>query len=855
MKKLLLMKTVLLLFALVVGSGSVWADTGTLVSGLNGISSGDTYYIAALNSSKYYTVPNTTISGQTFTCSEGSISGSTLTPATGAGEFIFTAAGGENAFYIYNTNLKKYLVATGSKKFGYVDNNSDDYGYWTFSTVSSGGFSGAFSVQHSSKTQYIRAYNNSVRCYDSTSNNGIYLFKKDPSNKVTTPSINGDTPFITSTEVSITCATTGATIQYSLDNGTSWENYSAPFTLTETKTVKAKATKSEMTNSDEASATFTKVTPMTVAAAIAYIDLGENLEGQYVSGKISQIDSYASNKITYWISDDGTKTNQMEVYQGKGLNGANFTAATDLTVGDEVVVSGDLQKYGDIYEFKANSTLLSFIPKVKAPTFSPAAGAVAANTEVTISTTTDGATIYYTTDGSVPTTNSTVYSSPITIDAEKTIKAFAVKAGHPDSDIATATYTIASPCVTPTFSVAAGEVSKGTKVTISTETDGATIYYTTDGSTPTTSSTAYSSAITINSATTLKAIAAKDGMANSEVATAAYTVRDYVILPFLWAGGTNTSLANVSGVTTSGCGDYNSNVPYQVKMDGAGDYIQIKTNEQIGKISFGIKMVGGSSESKVKVQESENGSTFTDVEEFTISGSQNEILNFVTSTALKDASRYVRIIKSIHGSNIGVGPIGIAKPGEPALPLVSGTTVTLTTTVNMAGWRAFYSESQGYTLDANTKAYVATAKSGTDAVTLTTIDAVPAGTPVILKTTDENREMTLTEGTPAAYTGTNYLKVTTGGEAIDAYRLGYNSTDGVAFYPYAVASAPAGVIYLELPAGARVLEMNLEDGDVTAIETVKAEKANNEYYNLAGQRVANPTKGLYIVNGRKVVVK
>ena len=76
------------------------------------------------------------------------------------------------------------------------------------------------------------------------------------------------------------------------------------------------------------------------------------------------------------------------------------------------------------------------------PTFSPSAGEVAANTTVTISCGTAGATIYYTTDGTDPTTNSTVYSSAITIDAAKTIKAFAVKENYKNSEVATAAYTI-----------------------------------------------------------------------------------------------------------------------------------------------------------------------------------------------------------------------------------------------------------------------------------------------------------------------------------------------------------------------------------------------------------------------------
>jgi hypothetical protein len=77
------------------------------------------------------------------------------------------------------------------------------------------------------------------------------------------------------------------------------------------------------------------------------------------------------------------------------------------------------------------------------------------------------------------------------------------------------------------------------------------------------------------------------------------------------------------------------------------------------------------------------------------------------------------------------------------------------------------------------------------------------------------------------------------------------------FYQIGSGTVATNKAYLHLdsaPSGARALDIVIDD-DVTAIETVKAEKANNEYYNLAGQRVAQPTKGLYIVNGRKVVVK
>ena len=80
---------------------------------------------------------------------------------------------------------------------------------------------------------------------------------------------------------------------------------------------------------------------------------------------------------------------------------------------------------------------------VAAPTFSPAGGTYTSAQSVTISTTTSGATIYYTTNGSTPTTNSTVYSGAITVSSNMTIKAIAVKDGV-SSVVSTATYTIGS---------------------------------------------------------------------------------------------------------------------------------------------------------------------------------------------------------------------------------------------------------------------------------------------------------------------------------------------------------------------------------------------------------------------------
>ena len=84
-------------------------------------------------------------------------------------------------------------------------------------------------------------------------------------------------------------------------------------------------------------------------------------------------------------------------------------------------------------------------------------------------------------------------------------------------------------CATPTFSPAEGTYTEAQNVTISTTTDGATIYYTTDGSEPTTSSSVYNGAINVSSNTTIKAIAVKEGINNSAVAEADYIIRQAVI--------------------------------------------------------------------------------------------------------------------------------------------------------------------------------------------------------------------------------------------------------------------------------------------------------------------------------------
>lgn len=94
----------------------------------------------------------------------------------------------------------------------------------------------------------------------------------------------------------------------------------------------------------------TKDDPLTVAKALEVINGLEpagSVSPAYVKGKISKVQSFNDKykSITYYISDDGSDTNALQVYSGKGLDGADFSAQTDLQVGWTVVVTGELKKY------------------------------------------------------------------------------------------------------------------------------------------------------------------------------------------------------------------------------------------------------------------------------------------------------------------------------------------------------------------------------------------------------------------------------------------------------------------------------------------------------------------------------
>ncbi len=167
-------------------------------------------------------------------------------------------------------------------------------------------------------------------------------------------------------------------------------------------------------------------------------------------------------------------------------------------------------------------------PLAQTPTFAPVAGAYSSAQSVTISSATSGATIHFTTDGTTPTMTSTVYGGAVPVSVTTTVQAVATASGYQQSKVGSAAYTIGTgtmPLVaTPTFTPVAGGYSSAQTVAISCATSGATIYYTTDGSTPTTGSPLYTTSISVSATETVKAIATAAGYQQSAVGSASYTI-------------------------------------------------------------------------------------------------------------------------------------------------------------------------------------------------------------------------------------------------------------------------------------------------------------------------------------------
>ena len=159
-------------------------------------------------------------------------------------------------------------------------------------------------------------------------------------------------------------------------------------------------------------------------------------------------------------------------------------------------------------------------------------------------------------------------------------------------------------------------------------------------------------------------------------------------------------------------------------------------------------------------------------------------------------------------------------------------------------------------------AYIATGFNGDkDAIVLKEVDIVPSGTPIIVNTTTQGATVNvpITTDDESSMEGNALVAGdgTTAWNGTDGYTYYYLASD--LFHQATSGTLQSGKAYLKVANGdlpsARSFGFVFDD-DATGINDVKSvQKNDNRYYNLNGLEVAQPTKGLYIVNGKKVVIK
>ena len=241
------------------------------------------------------------------------------------------------------------------------------------------------------------------------------------------------------------------------------------------------------------------------------------------NGDVIRLNTDVSNAKIYYTTDGSTPTESSHAGSSVTIQG---------NPGEKITVKAIAVASGTNKAVSAATFVYTILDKLAAPTASVPTGAVFTKKSA-VELTAETGSIYYTTDGSVPTTASSLYKDGIVISSAVTVKAIAVADKYEQSDVSTFTYDFANQVEAPQTSYASGELDMGTVVEFTCGTEGASIYYRTDGADPDLKDTSglelYTGPITINKAVTFKILAVKNEMQDSKVVTVGYTVREPVL--------------------------------------------------------------------------------------------------------------------------------------------------------------------------------------------------------------------------------------------------------------------------------------------------------------------------------------
>lgn len=351
----------------------------------------------------------------------------------------------------------------------------------------------------------------------------------------------GPGTYLTAQDVTITTATTGASIRYTTDGSTPADTsgtlYTGPVPVSQSTVLKAVAFRAGGTTSMVTSGQYL-IGPLVEAPQYS------PPPGEYADAQDVTITTATASASIRYTTDGSTPTETAGTPYAGPVN-----IASSLTLKAVAYQTGSRTS-----SITSGAYTIGFV--VAAPEFSPGPGTYSQAQDVAVSTTTPGTTIRYTTDGSTPTeTLGTVYTAPVHLSETATLKAVAYRTGWTTSAVTSGEYVIGAAVAAPQFGVTPGYYAAAQAVAITTATSGATIRYTTDGTTPTeTRGALYAAPVRIAQTLTLRAVAFRTGWTTSAV-----TLGEYKRIG-LAAGRLHTVLAKSDGTVWTWGGNYEGQI-------------------------------------------------------------------------------------------------------------------------------------------------------------------------------------------------------------------------------------------------------------------------------------------------------
>lgn len=562
---------------------------------------------------------------------------------------------------------------------------------------------------------------------------------------------------------------------------------------------------------------------------------------------------------------------------------ADYTFTPTITTSGEVVLSWSTAK-GSVYLKSITITYTPSTSSVAAPTFSADSKSFSDKFDLTLSAGSDAAKIMYTTDGTTPSYKNGVgelYSDPISITHSTTVKAIAVSSKDEESAVVTNEYKLELPA--PIISEATKIFTAPFTVSLSTEATAAeAILYTLDGTDPSWENNAtkkYTEPIQISATTTLKAISyATNGTTYeySPIATATYTEQGdapIVIWSEDWSGFSNNAKPTQGENATYVFGGAKTAVKKGDVENYAGGVtpeIMIANN---GSLAITINALKGA----------DNGLMFTfktnkDESKFQVLVDNATILSNEVIGDSKYTRKYIMVLNE--GATTLTIKLDNHTGGNVRVDDLELTTYAGVGSfkITEAGYGTYYS-SKAYTMPKGVKGYTITGNEGTSLVmneAYAAGDVVPAKTALVVEGA-ANKYYTLvaasTELTPAnnKLHGSDKAEMTyVDGTNVKYYKLSYNNEgNNLGFYwgseNGAAFTNGAHKAYLALDSETLLSQSrgfslaDLAHGVTTGINTtVKSATQSNFIYDLNGRRINSlngAAKGVYIMNGQKVLVK